>query len=81
MNFSDISWDTVKMVSISDCTLRITTDLGSWSYKFPTPDHLSQALLVLTLKGTKKVEFIDEARFNPARFLPPYRASGARAQA
>jgi len=72
MNLTDISWDMVRMVSISDQTLRITTDLGVMTYEFESADKLSEALLILSLKGTKKVEFIDEARFNPSRFLPGY---------
>jgi hypothetical protein len=72
MKLSDISWDMVRMVSITDCTLRITTELGVLSYEFDSADELSEALLILSLKGTKKVEFVDEARFNPARFLPGY---------
>jgi hypothetical protein len=60
------------MVSINDRTLRITTDGGVHTYQFQTTDELSQALLILSLKGSKKVEFVDEARFNPARFLDCY---------
>ena len=73
MNLSDISWDMVRMVSITDCTLRITTDIGALTFEFDTADELSHALLILSLKGTKKVEFLDEARFNPARFLPGHK--------
>jgi hypothetical protein len=72
MKISDISWDTVRMVSIEQCTLRITTDIAVHTYDFDTADELSEALLILSLKGTKKVEFTDDARFNPARFLPGY---------
>ena len=61
------------MVSINDLNLRITTDIGVLSYDFATSEELSKALLVLSLTGTKKVEFLDEARFNPARFLPCYK--------
>jgi hypothetical protein len=60
------------MVSIDNCTLRITTDITVLTYAFESPDELSQALLVLSLTGTKKVDFVDEKRFNPARFLPGY---------
>lgn len=73
MNITDISWDMVRMVSINDLTLRITTDLGVLSFTYDSADDLSEALLKLSLTGTKKVEFLDEARFNPARFLPCYR--------
>jgi hypothetical protein len=72
MKISDISWDTVRMVSIDNTTLRITTDIAVHTYAFDTADELSEALLILSLRGTKKVEFMDEARFNPARFLPGY---------
>lgn len=72
MKLTDITWDMVRMVSINDLTLRITTEIGVMTYRFDTADELSKALLVLSLSGTKKVEFLDEARFNPARFLPGY---------
>ena len=75
MKISDISWDTVRMVSIDNCTLRITTDIAVHTYAFGSADELSEALLILSLKGTKKVEFVDEARFNPARFMPGYERS------
>ena len=81
MKISDISWDMVRMVSINDLSLRITTDIGVLTYVFETADDLSEALLVLSLTGTKKVEFLDEARFNPARFLPCYKAQRTRALA
>lgn len=69
MKISDITWDMVRMVSITDRTLRLTTDIGVLTYEFDDPDDLSHALLILSLKGTKKVEFLDEARFNPAHVL------------
>jgi hypothetical protein len=72
MKLSDITWDMVRMVSITNLTLCITTDSGINSYTFPSADALSKALLVLSLSGTRKVEYVDEARFNPARFLPCY---------
>jgi hypothetical protein len=56
MKISDIAWDSVRMVSINDLTLRITTEIG-----------------VLSLQGTKRVDDLDEARFNPARFLDCYK--------
>lgn len=73
MNLCDISWEMVRMVSISDRTLRVTTDLGVMTFEYASADELSEALLILSLQGTKKIEFVDEARFNPARFLPGYR--------
>ena len=72
MKISDIAWDTVRMVSIDQCTLRITTDIAVHTYAFETADELSEALLILSLKGTKNVEDRDDSRFNPARFLPGY---------
>lgn len=72
MNISDISWDMVRMVSVNDLTLRITTDIAVVSHTYESAEELSEALLKLSLTGTKKVEFLDEARFNPARFLPCY---------
>jgi hypothetical protein len=78
MKLSDISWDMVRMVSINDLNLRITTDIGVLSYDFETAEELSEALLVLSLTGTKKVEFLDEARFNPARYLPLYKSTRTR---
>lgn len=69
MNITDISWDMVRMVAINDLTLHITTDVGVMTFKYSTADELSHALLKLSLTGTKKVEFIDEQRFNPAKFL------------
>jgi len=69
MNISDISWDMVRMVSVNDLTLRITTDIAVVSHTYESAEELSEALLKLSLTGTKKVEFLDEARFNPARFL------------
>ena len=61
------------MVSINELTLRITTDIGVLSFDFETPDDLSEALLILSLQGTKRVDELDEARFNPARFLDCYK--------
>ena len=61
------------MVSINELTLRITTDIGVLSFDFETQDDLSEALLILSLQGTKRVEDLDEARFNPARFLDCYK--------
>ena len=77
MKISDISWDSVRMVSINDLSLRITTDIGVLTFEFKSPDELSEALLILSLTGSKKVEFLDDARFNPARFLPCYRKDRA----
>lgn len=77
MKISDISWDSVRMVSINDLILRITTDIGVLSFEFDSADELSEALLILSLTGSKKVEFLDEARFNPARILPCYKKERA----
>ena len=61
------------MVSIYDLTLRITTEIGVLTYEFETQDELSEALLILSLQGTKRVDYLDEVRFNPARFLDCYK--------
>ena len=61
------------MVSINELTLRITTDIGVLCFEYETPDDLSEALLVLSLQGTKRVDYLDEVRFNPARFLDCYK--------
>ena len=61
------------MVSINELTLRITTDIGVLRFDYETPDDLSEALLILSLQGTKRVDDLDEARFNPARFLDCYK--------
>jgi hypothetical protein len=60
-------------VSITELTLRITTDIGVLSFEFETADDLSEALLILSLQGTKRVDELDEIRFNPARFLDCYK--------
>ena len=73
MKLSDIAWNMVRMVSISDCTLRLTLESGVLTYHFENPDQLSEALLILALTGTRKVEFLDQKRFNPARFSPAYK--------
>ena len=73
MKISDIAWDSVRMVSINDLTLRITTEIGVLTYEFETQDELSEALLILSLQGTKRVDYLDEVRFNPARFLDCYK--------
>lgn len=67
------------MVSIDQCTLRITTDIAVHTYAFTTAEELSQALLILSLSGTRKVEDKDDARFNPARFLPGYEKKNPKA--
>lgn len=56
------------MVNIDGQQLEIITDDGSFDFAFGTKDQLSEALLILALQGTKKVEYVDDARFNPARF-------------
>ena len=61
------------MVSISDRTLRLTLETGVLTYHFDNSDQLSEALLILALTGTRKVEFLDQKRFNPARFSPAYK--------
>ena len=61
------------MVSINDLTLRITTEMGVLTYEYETQEDLSEALLILSLQGTKRVDDLDEIRFNPARFLDCYK--------
>jgi hypothetical protein len=57
------------MVNIDDRQLEIVTDCGAFDFKFPNAEKLSEALLILALQSTKRVEFLDDRRFNPARFL------------
>jgi hypothetical protein len=64
---SKIAWDSIHTVNINDRELQIVTDDGELEFSFPDHDELSEALLILALQGTKKVEFLDDHRFNPAR--------------
>ena len=66
------------MVSIEDCKLGIITENGTFDFSFPDSDKLSEALLILALQGTKKVEYVDDARFNPARLSPTQRLAASR---
>jgi hypothetical protein len=57
------------MISVDGRALEIVTDRGTVLFRFPDADKLSEALLILALQGTRKVEFVDDARFNPALIL------------
>lgn len=69
IKLSQITWDSVRTVNINGRQLEIVTENGDFAFDFPDVDKLSEALLILALQGTKKVEFVDDPRFNPARFL------------
>jgi hypothetical protein len=69
IKLSEICWDSIKKVNIDGRQLEVVTTGGSFAFKFPNEDKLSEALLILALQGTKKVEYLDDHRFNPARFL------------
>jgi len=60
------------MVSIDGGALEIVTENGSYDFSFPSAEKLSEALLILALQGTGKVEDLDDPRFNPARFDIPH---------
>ena len=68
LKLSQIAWDSVQNVNINERDLQIVTADGSFDFPYSTLDELSEALLILALQGTKKVEFNDDPRFNPARF-------------
>jgi hypothetical protein len=55
------------MVSIDGHQLEIVTENGAFGFKFPNTEKLSEALLILALQSTKRVDFLDDQRFNPAR--------------
>ena len=57
------------MVNIDGRQLEIVTENGAFDFTFPNTEKLSEALLILALTASKKVEYLDEARFNPARFF------------
>jgi hypothetical protein len=57
------------MVNIDGRQLEIVTDDGAFDFQFPSTEKLSEALLILALQSTKRVEFLDDRRFNPARIL------------
>lgn len=57
------------MVNIDDRQLEIVTDDGAFDFKFSSAEKLSEALLILALQSTKRVEFLDDRRFNPSRII------------
>ena len=67
IRLADIPWESVRMVNIACCKLEIVTDDGAFNFTFPSYEKLSEALLILALQSTKRVEFLDDRRFNPAR--------------
>lgn len=69
VKLSEIEWDSIRNVSVDGRDLEVVTDDGAFAFKFPDAEKLSEALLILALQGTKKVEFVDDHRFNPARFI------------
>ena len=66
---ADIPWESVRMLNIDGHRLQVVTDIGSFDFQFQNSEKLSEALLILALQSTKQVEFLDDRRFNPARFL------------
>ena len=54
------------MVNIEGHQLEIVTENGAFDFKFPDAEKLSEALLILALQSTKRVEFRDDQRFNPS---------------
>ena len=69
IKISDIEWDSVRNVNIDGRQLEVVTDEGAFAFNFADVEKMSEALLILALQGTKPVQFIDDPRFNPARFL------------
>jgi hypothetical protein len=65
----DITWEKVRDVQIDGRQLEIVTDDGSIAFNFADVDEMSEGLLILALNATREVRFIDDPRFNPARFL------------
>jgi hypothetical protein len=55
------------MLRIDGNELEVVTENGAFDFKFLDGEQLSEALLILGLQSTKRVEFVDDARFNPAR--------------
>ena len=56
------------MLNIDGRSLEVVTEHGAFDFQFPSTEKLSEALLILALQATKRVEFLDDRRFNPARF-------------
>jgi hypothetical protein len=64
---TSIDWDSVRTISIDGSRLEILTEHGAYDFKFQSTEKLSEALIILALQSTKKVEFVDDRRFNPGR--------------
>jgi hypothetical protein len=69
VKLAQIAWDSVRMINIDGHELEIVTENGAFDFRFPNSEKLSEALLILALQSTKRIEFLDERRFNPARFV------------
>jgi len=68
IQLNNISWDSVRMLNIEGHNLEVITQDGAFDFTFSSTEKLSEALLILALQSTKRVEFLDDRRFNPARF-------------
>lgn len=70
IRLKDISWDSVRMVNIDGNRhqLEIITEFGAFDFKFSDSEALSEALLILALQSTRRVDYTDDLRFNPRRF-------------
>jgi hypothetical protein len=68
VKLSSIDWESVRTISIDGSRLEILTENGAYDFNFQNTEKLSEALLILALQSTKKVEFLDDTRFNPTRF-------------
>ncbi len=69
LKLTDIVWDSVRMLNINGHELEVVTESGAFDFHFSSTEKLSEALLILALQGTKRVEFIDDRRFNPNRLF------------
>ena len=69
LKLAQIPWDSVRMINIDGHQLEVVTENGVFDFRFPNSEQLSEALLILALQSTKRVEFLDDRRFNPVRFL------------
>ncbi len=67
IKLTDINWDSVRTVSIDGHQLEIVTESGAFDFRFPNAEKLSEALLILGLQSTKRVDYLDDVRFNPSR--------------
>jgi hypothetical protein len=69
VKLANISWDSVRMLNINGHQLEVVTEHGAFDFQFPNDEKLSEALLILALQSTKRVEYVDDRRFNPGRFV------------